>query len=94
MPNELSSVVVDPTEVKSGGTVTVRVKYNAVSNGNLEISCSGSFAVEPTAVPLSTAASSTSFDLKVTRTSATAPHECILHFNFAGDDRDHIVEVH
>lgn len=93
MPNELNSVVVDPTEVNSGGTVTVRVKYTAVSNGHLEISCSGSFAIDPTSVPLSTAASSTSFDLKITRTSPGAPHECILHFNFAGDDRNRIVEV-
>lgn len=94
MPNELSSVVIDPMEVDSGGTVTVKVKYSAMTSGSLEISCSGSFAVEPTVVPLSTAASSTSFDLKVTRTSTTAPHECILHFNFAGDDRNRIVEVH
>jgi hypothetical protein len=93
MPNELTSVTISPMEVNSGGTVTVNVKYNAMSNGDLEISCSGAFSVDPTTVPLSTASGSKSFALKVTRTSNAAPHECIIHFNFDGDDRNRIVEV-
>jgi hypothetical protein len=94
MPNQLDSVTILPGEVVSGGNVQINVRYQATAAGDLEISCSGSFSVSPALVSLTPSAAGTkSFALTVTRTSANAPHECMLHFIFSGDERRRVVEV-
>jgi hypothetical protein len=94
MPNQLNSVLVTPGEVASGSAVQVTVKYDATTQHDLDVSCSGSFSVSPASVGLPVGLGGTVvFALTVTRTKDNAPHECMVHFIFDGDERRRVLEV-
>lgn len=82
MSNYIISATAKPATVPSGSQVSVTLKYESDAGGEMSISATEGFEIEPDSRQLSMGQKQAIFDLKIRRTKATTA-SCDLTFTFA-----------